>query len=200
MQDAVVVPSASKSPSRSRCRPRPPAVPPPTQTPAPGISWADSYQLKAGQCTTIHWNVQGVQGVYFYQEGQSWQNNGVTGKRTDRYARASSTTYYLRVVFTGGATETQERRINVEAPPPNLPVIARFDSNPQGQVVQGQCLDLYWDVQGAVDRVALWGAMAPRCGTTPRSAAPTMTARPTPAATLMSCRRGDRAAAQSSGR
>ena len=41
------------------------------------------------------------------------------------------------------------------APPPSLPVITRFDANPQGQLVLGQCLDLYWDVQGAVDRVAL---------------------------------------------
>ena len=79
----------------------------------------------------------------------------MTGKEDRPVCPGSSTTYYLRVVFTGGATETQERRINVEAPPPSLPVITRFDANPQGQLVQGQCLDLYWDVQGAVDRVAL---------------------------------------------
>ena len=78
-----------------------------------------------------------------------------------------STTYYLRVVFTGGATETQERRINVEAPPPSLPVITRFDANPQGQLVQGHCLDLYWDVQGAVDRVALVRNGAPLRGLRP---------------------------------
>ena len=76
------------------------------------------------------------------------------------------------MVFTGGATETQERRINVEAPPPNLPVITRFNANPPGQLAQGDCLDLYWDVQGAVDRVALVRNDAP-LGITRRSAAPT---------------------------
>ena len=81
MQDAKGVPFGQQVSVKIKVPAPPTAVPPPTQTPAPGISfWADSYQLKAGQCTTIHWNVQGVQGVYFYQEGQSWQNNGVTGK------------------------------------------------------------------------------------------------------------------------
>ena len=156
MKDAKGVPFGQQVSVRIKVPAPPTAVPPPTQTPVPGISfWADSYQLKAGQCTTIHWNVQGVQGVYFYQEGQSWQNNGVTGKEDRQVCPGVSTTYYLRVVFTGGATETQERRINVAAPPPNLPVITRFDANPQGQVDQGDCLGLYWDVQGAVDRVAL---------------------------------------------
>ena len=183
MKDAKGVPFGQQVSVKIQVPAPPTAVPPRPRPQRQGISFrADSYQLQAGQCTTLHWNVQSVQGVYFYQEGQSWQNNGVTGKEDRQVCPGVSTTYYLRVVFTSGATETQERRINVAAPPPSLPVISRFDANPQGQLVQGQCLDLYWDVQGAVDRVALVRNGAPLRDYAP-VAAPTMTVRPTAAAT-----------------
>jgi ABC-type amino acid transport substrate-binding protein/putative hemolysin len=156
MQDAKGVPFGKQVSVKIQVPAPPTAVPPPTQTPAPGISfWADTYQLNAGQCTMIHWVVQGVQDVYFYQEGQSWQDHGVTGKEDRQVCPSVSTTYDLRVVLNDGTTQVVQLRINVNAPPPSLPVITRFDANPQGQLVLGQCLDLYWDVQGAVDRVAL---------------------------------------------
>jgi putative hemolysin len=131
-----------------------PAAPPPTQTPAPGISfWADSYNLNAGQSTTIHWRTQGVKEVYFYQEGQSWQNYPVSGNE-DRSVRPNvSTTYYLRVVFPNGAVQNPSLRINVQGAA-SWPVITRFDSDPDGEVCLGDCVELKWHVDGA-DRVAL---------------------------------------------
>ncbi len=79
-------------------------MPQPTATPAPGVAfWADTYQLQVGQCTGIHWDVQNVQAVYFYQQGQSWENHGVTGKEDRTVCPNQSTTYYLRVVFTDGS-------------------------------------------------------------------------------------------------
>jgi polar amino acid transport system substrate-binding protein len=154
MQDATGVPFGKRVSVKIQVQGQPTAVPP-TPTAVPGISfWADSYQIKAGQSTTIHWRTQSVQAVYFYQEGQSWQNYPVTGNE-DRSVRPDrSTTYYLRVVFPNGTTQTPSLRITVEGSPA-LPVITQFYSNPQGQVNQGQCLDLYWEVQGDVSRVAL---------------------------------------------
>jgi polar amino acid transport system substrate-binding protein len=135
----------------------PTPVPQPTATPAPGIAfWADTYSLQAGQCTGIHWDVQGVQAVYFYQQGQSWENHGVTGKEDRTVCPNQSTTYYLRVVFTDGRVETRELRIEVAAPPVNAPVIAYFQLYPSGTVPLGTCLDLSWDVQGSIDRVTLY--------------------------------------------
>jgi ABC-type amino acid transport substrate-binding protein/putative hemolysin len=156
MEDANGVPFGKRVSVKIQVAAPPTAVPAPTQTPKPGVSyWADSYNLKAGQSTWIHWNVQGVKEVYFYQEGQSWQGHPAMGKEDRQVWPPVSTTYYLRVVYNNGADETNPLRINVEAAPPNLPVISRFDSSPQGQVMQGECLDFYWDVQGEVNRVAL---------------------------------------------
>jgi hypothetical protein len=135
----------------------PTPVPQPTATPAPGIAfWADTYQLQVGQCTGIHWNVQGVQAVYFYQEGESWENHGVTGKEDRTVCPNQSTSYYLRVVFTDGRVETPELRIQVTGAPQNAPVINAFVVSPPGNVPQGTCLDISWDIQGSVNRVSLF--------------------------------------------
>jgi ABC-type amino acid transport substrate-binding protein/putative hemolysin len=156
MEDATGVPFGKRVTVKIQVPAPPTAVPAPTKTPQPGISyWADSYQIKSGESTWIHWVVQGVKEVYFYQDGQSWQGHGVGGKGDQQVWPPVSTTYYLRVVYNSGKDETFPLLINVEAAPPNLPVITRFDSSPQSQVMQGECLNLYWEVQGEVNRVAL---------------------------------------------
>jgi ABC-type amino acid transport substrate-binding protein len=132
------------------------AVPPTTVPPtsAPGISfWADAYQLQAGQSTWIHWRVQGVKSIFYHEEGQP--EKGVTGSEDHEVRPSQSTSYYLRVVYNNNTDETFERRITVQAAPQNKPDITRFDSNPQGQVIQGDCVDLFWEVQGAVSEVQL---------------------------------------------
>jgi ABC-type amino acid transport substrate-binding protein/putative hemolysin len=130
----------------------PTAVPPPTS--APGISfWADTYQLQAGQSTWIHWRVQGVKSIFYREEGQP--ERGVTGNEDHEVRPSKSTSYYLRVVYNNNTGETFERRITVQAAPQSKPDITRFDSNPQGQLIQGNCVDLFWEVQGAVDGVQL---------------------------------------------
>jgi ABC-type amino acid transport substrate-binding protein len=130
----------------------PTAVPPPTS--APGISfWADTYQLTAGQSTWIHWKVTGVKSIFYHEEGQP--EKGVTGSEDHQVSPSKSTSYYLRVVYNNNTDETFERRITVQAAPQNKPDITRFDSNPQGQLVQGKCVDIYWEVQGTVDEVKL---------------------------------------------
>jgi len=135
----------------------PTPVPQPTATPAPGIAfWADSTYIQAGQCTVIHWDVQNVSEVYFYQQGQSWENYPVTGKEDRTVCPNQSTTYYLRVVLTDGRVETRELRIEVAAPPPSAPVISSFALYPPGSVPFGTCVDLSWDVQGTVNRVSLF--------------------------------------------
>jgi polar amino acid transport system substrate-binding protein len=135
----------------------PTPVPQPTATPAPGVSfWADSTYLQAGQCTGIHWDVQGVQAVYFYEQGQSWENHGVSGKEDRTVCPTQSTTYYLRVVYTNGAVQTFEIRIQVAAPPASAPVISSFALYPPGSVPSGTCLDVSWDIQNTVSRVSLF--------------------------------------------
>jgi ABC-type amino acid transport substrate-binding protein/putative hemolysin len=136
--------------------PAPPTVaPPPTQTPAPGIFFGvDRTQINAGECVVFNWNVTGVKAVYFYPDGQPYQQYGVPGQGSQQVCPQQTTTYDLRVVQNDGSVQLRQITINV-IPVVNAPVITRFDSNPQGQIPAGQCLDLHWTVQGAVDRVAL---------------------------------------------
>lgn len=129
------------------------AVPAPTKTPPPGISfWVDSDHLKAGQSTWIHWDVQGVQSVFYREEGQP--ERSVTGKEDHEVRPSKSTSYYLRVVYYGGGDHTEERRITVEQSQ-KPPVITQFGTNPEFEAVTGQPVMLWWEVQGATDEVKL---------------------------------------------
>ncbi|NTU59730.1 MAG: hypothetical protein HGA98_01575, partial [Deltaproteobacteria bacterium] len=57
-----------------------PPTPAPPPTPSTGISFTvDRTQIKAGECVTFRWDVEGVKEVYFYAEGESWEDHGVTG-------------------------------------------------------------------------------------------------------------------------
>jgi hypothetical protein len=136
--------------------PAPTAVPAPTTTPAPGVSfWADSTQLKAGQSTWIHWRVQNVKEIFFYQEGQSWQNHGVTSPGDQQVWPPATTTYYLRVVYNNGKEETFPLKITVTQTQ-QPPVITQFGSDPQSDAVLGQPINFWWTVQGATDEVRLF--------------------------------------------
>jgi polar amino acid transport system substrate-binding protein len=136
-----------------------PPTPPPPPTPQPGAEinfWVDSNYIQAGQCTTIHWDVKNVREVYFYDEGESWQGHGVSGKEDRKACPQKSTSYYLRVVKTDGSVETREVRIEVAAPPkPSAPIVTSVGTNPSGQIVLGACLQLYWDTQGDINRVSV---------------------------------------------
>jgi ABC-type amino acid transport substrate-binding protein len=138
--------------------PGPPTpVPQPTVPPQPGIAfWADTYYLTLGQCTTIHWDVQNVKEVYFYQQGESWEGHGVGGQEARSVCPNQSTSYYLRIVKQDGSTETRELRIDVAAPPSSAPVITKFALDPSGQVPLGGCLQILWDSQGDINRVSIF--------------------------------------------
>jgi ABC-type amino acid transport substrate-binding protein/uncharacterized protein affecting Mg2+/Co2+ transport len=57
------------------------ATPLPTQTPSPNIQFTvDRTQIKQGECVTFAWNVENVQAVYFYANGQDWRQHGVGGQ------------------------------------------------------------------------------------------------------------------------
>ncbi len=57
--------------------------------------YADQNQVTVGQCTTLHWDIEGVRGVYL--DGQ-----GVTGHETRNVCPRSSTAYTLRAAADSG--------------------------------------------------------------------------------------------------
>ena len=132
------------------------ATPLPTQTPSPSIQFTvDRTKIKQGECVTFAWNVQNVQAVYFYPDGQPWQESGVPGQATRTECPASTTTYNLRVVFSDGTTEVRKIRIEVEPAAVDAPRIVQFSVNPEGQIFVSQCVDIRWDVQGQVNTVRI---------------------------------------------
>jgi heat shock protein HslJ len=130
----------------------------------------DRNNIKAGECVNFSWKVDNVKEVYFYREGQRWQDHGVTGEETRTECPPVTTTYYLRVVKPDNSVEVRQITIYVE-PTADAPFIKRFTVDPPGQITLGQCVQIRWNVQGQVNVVTLtanggilWG-QAPTKGT-----------------------------------
>ncbi len=136
--------------------PAPPnPTPVPTQTPVPGISFTvDRTSINAGECVVFSWNVQNVQAVYFYAEGENWQDNGVAGQGSQKECPPHTMTYHLRVVMPDGSVQSSQITINV-TPSTNAPVIERFTVDPANQITLGQCVDIRWSVTGDVSSVRI---------------------------------------------
>jgi polar amino acid transport system substrate-binding protein len=151
--------------------PYPTATPKATQTPSPSIGFsAVPTRVNAGDPVTFNWNVQGAQDVYFYAQGEPWQNNRVAPQGSRVVYPPKTTTYELRVVWPGGTVEVRQIYIEVLPPPPGAPQIRQFAVNPT-QITVGQCVALQWLVEGQVinirllrDGVQIWGD-APLSGT-----------------------------------
>ena len=98
--------------------------PAPTATPAPSGGtfqvnfWADKTTINSGECTTLHWDVEGVQAVYL-------DGAGVTGHGSKQVCPPSTTTYTLHVVkMDGSATDRQVTiAVNAIGIIPTLPVV-----------------------------------------------------------------------------
>ncbi len=131
-------------------------TPRPTQTPSPNISFsANPTTINSGQPVTFNWNVQGAQQVFFYAQGQTWQNYPVPPQGSQVVYPVQTTTYELRVVWPNGANEVRQINIQVNQPPPGAPVINNFDAFPAGQLILGTCTTLNWTVSGQVTQVNL---------------------------------------------
>ncbi len=130
-------------------------TPLPTQTPSPNIEFAvDKTQITQGECVAFYWNVENVQAVYFYEDGENWQDHGVAGTGSSTECPQKTTTYNLRVVYLDGTVEVRKITIYVKPAPADAPVIARFSVYPE-TVNTGQCVQIDWDVQGEVTSVKL---------------------------------------------
>jgi polar amino acid transport system substrate-binding protein len=128
----------------------------PTQTPVAGISFTvDRTNIRQGECVTFSWSVQNVKEVYFYADGERWQDHGVTGQGSQRECPPVNTTYNLRVVKMDNTVDTRKLTIYVEASS-QAPNITRFTVDPPNQITLGQCLTVRWAVEGNLDKITLW--------------------------------------------
>lgn len=136
--------------------PLPTATPKPTQTPSPNIFFsADRTQINPGEPVTFNWIVQNAQSVYFYAQGQPWQDNQVSPSGSRIVYPTVTTTYELRVVSNSGTVEVRQILITVNQAPPNAPLIQRFVVQPPNQITLGQCLFIEWEISGEISSARL---------------------------------------------
>ncbi len=109
----------SPTPTTTRTRPpvpthtrTPKPMPVPTQTPTSTFSvqfWADKTTVAAGQCTKLHWIVNGVQAIFL---GST--QHGVTGMGEWDVCLGGTTKYDLIVQLYSGELQTYSVTINVQ--------------------------------------------------------------------------------------
>jgi hypothetical protein len=135
--------------------PGPTATPLPTQTPHPDIVFTvDRDQIKAGECVNFSWRVTNAREVYFFAQGENWQDHGVPGEGSQVECPPVTLAYFLRVVLNDNKVETRQITVYVE-PAPDAPQITRFTVDPPGQIELGQCVTIRWTVEGDVADVVL---------------------------------------------
>jgi hypothetical protein len=129
-------------------------TPAPTQTPSPNIVFnANPTSITAGQPVNFDWATSNVKAVYFYHDGQNWQDHGVPGVGTSVEYPPNTMNYYLRVVNPDNSVTVKTRTINVSQPV-GAPVINQFSVDPPAITV-GQCVNILWQVSGQVSNVML---------------------------------------------
>jgi heat shock protein HslJ len=107
------VPTATNTP-----KPTNTATAAPTPTGAPEVNFAvDRTQIKQGECVTFSWKAENVKAVYYYREGDPWQDHGVAGQGSQQECPPSSTAFYLRVVKPDDTVDLRQIAIAVEPAP-----------------------------------------------------------------------------------
>lgn len=131
--------------------PAQPTPVPPTPTPQPaGINpnlRADAGTINAGQCTTIRWDVDNVNAVYFI-DGNNRQ--GVGGHDSRTVCPTTTTTYTLQVIQRDGSAVNFPITITVQGqpPPPAGPKITQFTST-SNSITTGACVRFDWRTENA---------------------------------------------------
>jgi ABC-type amino acid transport substrate-binding protein/heat shock protein HslJ len=131
-------------------------TPRPSDTPSPNVSFSASpTTVNSGGAVTFNWSVSGAQQVYFYPQGQPYQNYPVPGTSSQVVYPTQTTTYELRVIFLNGTTEVRQITIQVNQPPPPVPVIDQFSVSP-AEVQLGGCVAISWQVSGGANNVEIY--------------------------------------------
>lgn len=146
-------------------------TPPPTATSSPTINFTvDRDNIRAGECVIFNWAVSSPGTVYFYAQGQPFEQHQVAPVGSQTECPQSTTFYDLRLVPANGTTEIRSLRVNV-TPAPGAPFFESFTVTPGNLITVGQCVDVRWRISGDVTNIrvsrndtTLWNG-APLSGT-----------------------------------
>jgi hypothetical protein len=106
----------------------------------------DRAKIQPGECATFHWHVEGVKAVYFYAEGQRWQDHGTVGKGQQQVCPTQTTAYHLRVVNRDDSVDDSQLSVEVQAP--DEPRIIHQFAADRTEIKWGECTTFHWRVEG----------------------------------------------------
>jgi hypothetical protein len=99
---------------------------------------SNAYVVSPGQCPTLSWNVENVNGVFLY--ANSTTPMGVNGNATQQVCVSQPSSFALRVVHNDGTSTVAPLTVNLlNQPPANV----QFIANPTA-IQPGQCAQLQW--------------------------------------------------------
>ncbi len=82
--------------------------------PGPSVNfWADQTTINQGQCATLRWNVNNIQAVWVYPQGEDYTQYPATEQSSQQVCPAETTTYEMRVQLVDGAVQIQQVTITV---------------------------------------------------------------------------------------
>ena len=120
--------------------PNPPPPPPPPPAEINPNLRADANYIGQGQCTTIRWDVDNINSVYFIEGGNQ---QGVGGHDARSVCPGGTTTYTLRVIGMDGAEHDFYITIEVGGAPDYS---MNFWAD-RTEIDAGECTPLRWDVR-----------------------------------------------------
>ncbi len=117
-------------------------------------------QINPGECVTFNWSTRNTGQVYFYREGEFWQDNPVAPNPShfDVCPRNTST-HFLRVIGDRGLTEIRTITIWVGEPQHGGigPAIPSLVASPAAVNRANRCTTLLWSTEGTdVARMTLF--------------------------------------------
>ncbi len=100
---------------------------------------ADQRWVQPGQCTTLRWDVDGIQAIYFFDGANEI---GVAGHDTRQVCPTQTTNFQIRLIAQDGSLERYEVSVAVGEPPPSINFWVDAPA-----LQPGQCTTLRWDVR-----------------------------------------------------
>lgn len=122
----IAAPTPPPTPTPIPITPSPTPMPQATATPVAQISFgADRTSINRGECVTLTWNVQNVQAVWIYPQGEPYSRFPRAGQGSEQVCPAVTTTYEMRVLLRDGSVQFHQVTVNVTQPiaPPQPPTV-----------------------------------------------------------------------------
>jgi len=103
----------------------------------------DRVEIRPGECVTFRWRVDGIKAIYFFAEGEGWQDHGVVGEGEQVVCPSQTTTYRLRIVRRDDSVDVRKIPIQVNS----QAGVPTFSAD-RASVRPGECVNFRWHVEG----------------------------------------------------